>query len=71
MEEEGLFLGIRNSYVLMLRTLFISGQISPDMLHEATGVDIKTCIDFCAKSLAEYLYGHPPDIGGLNEEDEE
>ncbi len=61
--EEHPFLGTRESFVYLLRIIFMSGELSPQMLHEATGVDIDICSQFCSMQLAEFLYGKAPKTG--------
>lgn len=61
-KEKDIFLGYEKSLIYIIRTVFMSGEVSPVILHEATGVNMDTCIDFCAKQLAEVMFSSPPEV---------
>ena len=65
------FLNNDETITYILRAIFCSGSLSPQILHEATGVDIDTCIQFCACSLSEVMFGKPPKIGRKNKKKQE
>jgi hypothetical protein len=61
-KEKEVFLGYEKSLIYIIRAAFMSGEVSPGILHKATGVDIDTCIDFCAKQLGEVMFSSPPEV---------
>lgn len=46
------FLDEEETMHLLLRTIFTSNLLSPQLLHEATGVSLATCINFIAEAFA-------------------